>query len=471
MFEYYLDFLKWMRPAFSRNTTWVWFVVATSGLILRSDNLGVTSIVRALYLKPRCYELLLNFFHSHAWSVDSLMIRWQQWLRENEPGIVVNHRKLFTGDHTKMPKDGRKIPAVKTLHQDSETGSKPSYFRGHHWGCIAMLTKAEDKVFSTPLIGAIHEGTAGKEDRDSEPKTIQLVKMAQKAAVESNCKAYLILDAYFSVGPVFNQGSEVYDDGEQVVHILTRAKKNIVAYLPAIKERKKRRGPKRKYGKKIKVMKTFDSKSKLHNWQKKEMNIYGRIETVRYLVMDLLWKPAGGMVRFILVESSRGRMILMSSDMELKPDDAISMYCWRVSIETMFDFLKNLLGGLSYHFWSKHLKPSSRKPKSNSEIKQATTNEKSTDNTLDAIEKFVNLQLCILGILQLIAKKFPDQVLDKANFWMRTRSSSTPSEWTTKVALGKVLKNNCGFGKYWINQLIQEKQSTGNDISIKKFSA
>ncbi len=134
-----------MRPAFSRNATWAWFVIAASGLILRSDNLGVTSIVRALNLRPRCYELLLNFFHSYAWSVDSLMIRWQQWLKENEPGIVINHRRLFTGDHTKIPKDGRKIPAVKTLHQDSETGSKPSYFRGHHWGCIAMLTKAKDK--------------------------------------------------------------------------------------------------------------------------------------------------------------------------------------------------------------------------------------------------------------------------------------------------------------------------------------
>jgi hypothetical protein len=471
MFEYYLSFLKWMRPAFSRNATWAWFVIATSGLILRSDNLGVTSIVRALNLRPRCYELLLKFFHSYAWSVDSLMIRWQQWLKEHEPGIVINNRRLFTGDHTKIPKDGRKIPAVKTLHQDSETGSKPSYFRGHHWGCIAMLTKAKDKVFSTPLAGAIHEGTAGIEDRDKEPKTTQLVKMAQKAAVEIDCEAYLILDAYFSVGPVFNQASEVCKDGNQVVHILTRAKKNIVAYLPAAKERKKRRGPKRKYGKKIKIMKIFDSKSNLHNWKKKEMTIYGKNETVRYLVLDLLWKPAGGMVRFILVESSRGRMILMSSDLELEPNDAISMYCWRVSIETMFDFLKNLLGGLSYHFWSKHLKPSSRKPKSNSEIKQATTNLRSTDNTLDAIEKFVNLQLCIQGMLQLIAKKFPEQVLNTANFWMRTRSSSTPSEWTTKVALGKVIKNNCGFGNYWINQLIKGKQSESNDTSTKKVPA
>ena len=58
---------------------------------------------------------------------------------------------VLVGDHTKTPKDGRKIPAVTTLHQESETGSKPAFFRGHHWGCIALLVRAADKVFATPL--------------------------------------------------------------------------------------------------------------------------------------------------------------------------------------------------------------------------------------------------------------------------------------------------------------------------------
>jgi len=31
------------------------------------------------------------------------------------------------------------MPGVTTLHQDSETSSKPSFFRGHHWGCLSLL--------------------------------------------------------------------------------------------------------------------------------------------------------------------------------------------------------------------------------------------------------------------------------------------------------------------------------------------
>ena len=43
------------------------------------------------------------------------------------------------------------MPAVTTLHQDSETSGKPSFFRGHHWGCIAVVVQACDKFFATPL--------------------------------------------------------------------------------------------------------------------------------------------------------------------------------------------------------------------------------------------------------------------------------------------------------------------------------
>ncbi len=47
------------------------------GLMLRSDHLGTTSIIRDLSLNPACYEALNHFFRSSAWSLESL---WQTWL-------------------------------------------------------------------------------------------------------------------------------------------------------------------------------------------------------------------------------------------------------------------------------------------------------------------------------------------------------------------------------------------------------
>ena len=48
-------------------------------------------------------------------------------------------RAVLLGDHTCVAKDGRKMPCVVSMHQHSETQSKPSYFRGHFWGAIGML--------------------------------------------------------------------------------------------------------------------------------------------------------------------------------------------------------------------------------------------------------------------------------------------------------------------------------------------
>lgn len=466
------DFLLWMRPAFSRLATWRWFTIVCAGFVTRTDFFGVSSIIRALNLSPRCYELILHFFHSTAWSVDTLAARWIKWLATRERGVEVNGRLVVIGDHTKTPRDGRKIPAMTTLHQESETGSKPSYFRGHHWGCVAMLTQAGRKFCSMPLEARIQEGNAGDDDRKSVPKTIQLVQMAQRLCARMQRKAYFVLDAYFSVGPVFKQAARERRDGEQQVHILTRAKKNIVAYIPAPEPREMKRGRKKKYGRKLKLMTIFDAKAKCYQWRTLEMELYGRQEKVRCLVLDLLWKPTKGMIRFVLVESSRGRMILMSSDLTIAPVDAIRLYCHRITIETMFDVLKNTLGGLGYHFWSSHLSPASRKPRKNSGAEQTTSNAKATENTLAAIEKFVNAQLCVLGTLQLIAKKHAHEARTKARCWLRTTTHNTPSEFVTRLGLKNSLENNLsGFGKNWITRLIQNHREIAREDALDKEAA
>ena len=55
MLEVLENFLRAMRPAFSRQATSAWFVIVFVGFLLRSDTFGVSSIVRALSLVPESY--------------------------------------------------------------------------------------------------------------------------------------------------------------------------------------------------------------------------------------------------------------------------------------------------------------------------------------------------------------------------------------------------------------------------------
>ena len=458
-----------LRPAFSRRATYLWFVMAFIGMTVRTDTFGVSSVVRALFLAPAHYPSLLHFFHSTAWTAEGLMTIWWQRLKQQGHGYKVEDRLVLVGDHTKTPKDGRKMPAVTTLHQDSETGSKPSYFRGHHWGCIAVVMQAAGRFFATPLLATIQEGMADLDESRNVPKTIQTVQLAQRIA-ETMGHSTLVLDAFFSVGPVFAEAAKVWREGKQLIHILTRAKKNVVAFIPAPEPKKKKRGRKKKYGKKLKLMKLFDSTAKQYEFKPAEALIYDKREAIRYLVLDLLWQPTKGLLRFILIESSHGRMVLITADFSLQPVTAVELYCRRVTIETMFDVLKNTLGGLAYHFWSTYLSAASRKPLKNADNKQKSRDRVRTSQTLAAIEKFVNLQLLVLGTLQIIAKLYPLEVMTKARCWLRTQSSKTPSEFVTRMALANVIRANlCGFGKNWITSLIQQRQENpeNKDVDAK----
>jgi hypothetical protein len=53
-----------LRPACRRGRTFLWLTVVLAGLTVRSEQAGITSLVRALTLRPAAYHRLLHLFHS-----------------------------------------------------------------------------------------------------------------------------------------------------------------------------------------------------------------------------------------------------------------------------------------------------------------------------------------------------------------------------------------------------------------------
>jgi hypothetical protein len=448
MIAYVETFLRSMRPAFSRKATWVWFVIVFAGFVVRTDTYGISSIVRALMLSPAAYPCLLHFFHSTAWSAETLLSCWWQWVASQDVAHPINDRIVLLGDHTKNLKDARKMPQLDLLHQDSETASKPAFFRGHHWGAIALLVRAGKRCFGTPLWAEIHH------DALEETRTTRIVAVAARITDAIGRNAYLVLDAFFAVGPVFQATART---GGRL-HILTRAKKNAVGYLPPVASTKPRRGRRRVYGEKVHLAGLFDAWPE--EFKTTRAPVYGKEDTVHYLTLDLLWKPIKGTIRFILIEDARGRIVLMTSDLTLQALDALRLYCHRVSIETMFDSLKNILGALRYHFWSKYLQALSRRLSRRRAPKPLSSKPEKTKATFEAIGKFVIVQLTVLGTLHLLALRFGPQIHATARCWLRTPCGQVPSEFVTRTALANTLRNNIlTFAKDTITQIIHTKHN------------
>ena len=158
--QWYLA-ISQLRPAFSHQATFLWFIVCVVGLSVRSDNLGGSSIVRALSLDgDRAYAALLRNIHSKAIDLPVLRKTWMKLVLgifgdRIEP---INGRVVLIADGKKIAKSGKKMPGVKNLFQESESNTKPSFIMGHSTQAISILARAADSLLAVPLDIRIHEG-------------------------------------------------------------------------------------------------------------------------------------------------------------------------------------------------------------------------------------------------------------------------------------------------------------------------
>jgi hypothetical protein len=439
--SYVLSVVQGFAHCFRRQATLYWFAVVVVGFITRVDWLGVTSFIRALELDPGCYACLLHFFYSQAWRLGEVLAHWQAWCFASPHRLLVNGRQVMVGDHTYGVKEATRMPGIVTLHQHSETSSKPTYFRGHAWAFLALVQCCQEKVLATPLLGVLDLGA--ERYGESDPGATMATRMVQRAialAARLSSPCYLLLDAFFAVGPVFDLARASLTAPQQapLVHIVPRAKKSIVAYEPVAPCAPKRRGRPRRYGAKLKL---YDVYREHHEgFQTGQCCVYDRREPVSYLARTLYWKPIDACLLFVMAVTSRGFIVLMSSDLALTPLQAIELYCRRSSIESLFHVLKNLFGGFGYHFWSSSRKAEPRRPRKNQNQPPALPlAHQHLLRTWEAIERFVNVCAIALGICQAMALRYHAAVWQENNLWLRTFSRTLPSLWLTKTYVAKIL--------------------------------
>src|SRR3990172_10073160 len=113
-----------------------------------------------------------------------------------------------------IPKEGRKMPAVKSLHQESDSNSKPPFIMGHSLQAISLLASGPTgHVVSVPLAARIHEGIvlSNRDKRTLLDKMVGLFFAVVAAWVEK--KVILVADAYYAsrkvINPLFAQGHQL----------------------------------------------------------------------------------------------------------------------------------------------------------------------------------------------------------------------------------------------------------------------
>jgi hypothetical protein len=339
----------------------------------------------------------------------------------------------LTGDGVKEPKEARRMPGVKKLHQESENSGKREYIYGHMFGGIGVLLGTAGRKLHCVLVSLkLHDGIKAingwdkEEDYEECSHVVQTIKDAGNAS-NTLGPSILLLDRLYLTVPMLKTLAE-----EQLLQVVTKAKSNATAYLEP--KPKTGRGAKPKKGEKVSVM----------DYLRKQdtpiitdiVFVYGKVQTVEYKSADLLWgKGLYQKLRFVRTMLNDIETVLVSTDLTLTPVQIIELYSCRFKIERSFRELKQVVAGFSYRFWSKHMPKLNRykNNEKNQESLRSVTDKTAQANIkscVNAIEGHALIGCIALGLLQMISLIFASAFTDTNIRFMRTKSSDIPSEAT-----------------------------------------
>jgi hypothetical protein len=438
------------RPVFRREATFEWFVLLLWGILLSTQPPAVTSYLNALGLSEGYYHQALHWFHSSAFSIDALCSAWGSWLSKHPAVHQLKGQRVYVGDGIKVSKEGRKMPGVKRLHQESEDVSKPEWIRGHYFSALGLLLSADKAIFATLIALKVHDGIEEIEEEASLTLVDKMALLCVKYMVKGS---YALLDAYYASVKVL---APFRDHG---IHLISRVRITTVAHA-AFSRRPGKHGPgrHRQWGSPIKLRELFapiEACSQASVW------LYGRSMRVYYQCFEFYWDSPKEPVLFVLTQLPCGKqIILLSSDLSLSGAEIIEAYGWRFKIEVSFRTIVHLLGGFGYRFWLKSMERASKWPQ-NLRLKDYPQRiHRQISAKVEAFERFINLNAIGLGLLQILALEKPKTIWRHFPLWFRSLPKhGYPSERIVRLALQNQLEDNLSRSRagLLLNKLLEAK--------------
>jgi len=314
---------------------------------------GIVSIKRktvtGIYLQSEMSRHFTNYYRflkKYKWDTLSLSKKLYETIREKTTIFAGKCQKdniYLVLDSTFAKKSGKNFDGVDFHFDHSSKPNTPKYIWGH---CVFILgnliTSPCCKRMCFPFMASLYL----RQDTIKKQKLSDLfVPMLDKAvdmiiSVKDCFKGKIVTvvaDAFFSKKNFFKP---LFESG---IYVLTRCRKDAVAYEPAPPPKEKKRGRPKLYGDKIKLRDLLS----VELLESMTVKISGKKRRFEYVLTNLLLKGYAGFARFLIIKE-KTPVILMTTNLNMSAEEMLQTYCARFQIEFSIRELKQELGFEDY---------------------------------------------------------------------------------------------------------------------------
>ncbi len=305
--------------------------VGTCIELLISAMLTPTGFVTDAYLiidAQRHWTTYYKWLQKGKWSWLALVRRFVSLTLSNQSDEVVH----LAIDDTLTLRSSKKAPGSQIHHQHGNKPNLANFVRGQCWVSLAMIIKRSPQSWiALPYLSRLID-KAGNQNKLQAANTLL---RAVNGLFHGRSVRVLVDSWYMRRHFIFFAQKQGYE-------VIGQVRKDTQCFDPPSPKKQGQRGRPRRYGEK------YTAKRVAHlNRTTVDLDLYGQKQTVRYRSKLVLVKfLEGQLVRVVWCELKSGQdewkpaRLFLSTDTSLTPDEILTSYGYRWSIETMFNQLK-----------------------------------------------------------------------------------------------------------------------------------
>lgn len=263
-----------------------------------------------------------------------------------KPLVAGSDRLTLALDDTPTPRYGPYVQGAGVHHNPTPGPAGSAFVYGHVWVVLGLLAPhANWGVIALPLLARLYVRRKDLKSIDPPHRppfrtklelAVELVRWAVTWLGPWGKALWLVVDGAYAKAPFLKPLRQLG------VTVISRLRKDAALWTLPGPRRPGQRGRQRVYGeRRIDLAKRAGQR---RGWQRGLFTLYGVATRKRYKTFLATWRPAGGVIRVVLVDEPHGWRAYFSTDPTVSVADILGCVAERFSLETCFRDVKEVVG-------------------------------------------------------------------------------------------------------------------------------